>query len=778
MELTILNNILNEHKLSDDEKNFIIDYHNEIKTDIENTESSWNINKLYFKNLFIFGKDNLNIINFKKGLNTICAKNNFGKTSILKIILFNIFDNLQNCGKTKYFINNLNNNEKSSTCLNFNINDKKLSIQKENKKDDKFTTELYGELNNQVIKISENNKTETNKMIQNIIGDEEIFYNLNLCSNKFSDKFIFNSTEQKTQLLRKIFKLHLYELYFKIVKKDILNKKKTIENINGSLNILNKNFENIDVQNLENKVNNNNNILEDLENKKNKIKNINKELQQNISNTNNKIKKLYKKIKYNKTDDNLISKLDKYKNYDIPVKLHNVSGNITEIKNYLDNSNLTYQKNPYKNNEKIINKIETKINLLKEKLPKYHEDVEIKNYDDIENKKFELQKLIENSSDNNIDEKIINKFNLNITSLNNTIYEIISFKNNLDIIITYSNNKSTKKTQICNEISKQKLIDKLSWLNPKSKYLKEYNNIIKLIDNKKYNELSEKIKLLTNKLKLKKEKQIKYIEQEKYNEQYIKYKKLNENEHKKLLDKIEDQKNYKLIDKYETELLNYKNKLNEIDYDLIINEYQNIKIKNNELKLKIKNYKSNSDKIETYTNELNNNNNELKLLLIYKNIVNKHGIPAKMISENISNINIFVNNFIKKFTNITVETLYENYGKKNKKGIQKSGLFINVLKNNKYFDINNLGGFESLIVNLAFKIAFNKYSLYSKSLFIIIDEEFDCIDKNNFNTKLPILLNELKKEYEKIITISHRNIEKYSDNKIIIENDGLSSKII
>ena len=98
-------------------------------------------------------------------------------------------------------------------------------------------------------------------------------------------------------------------------------------------------------------------------------------------------------------------------------------------------------------------------------------------------------------------------------------------------------------------------------------------------------------------------------------------------------------------------------------------------------------------------------------------------------------------------------------------------------KDDKWFHIGNVGGFESWLISIAFKTALNRFSYYSKSAVMLIDEEVDCIDVENFNKKLPVILNKMKQYYYTILLISHRDISKIRDWDIMIEHNGTYSKI-
>jgi DNA repair exonuclease SbcCD ATPase subunit len=64
----------------------------------------WSVSELQFKNVYIYGEDNLNTINFENlnGITGIIANNASGKSSIINILLYSIFGSTT---KTKSYLN-------------------------------------------------------------------------------------------------------------------------------------------------------------------------------------------------------------------------------------------------------------------------------------------------------------------------------------------------------------------------------------------------------------------------------------------------------------------------------------------------------------------------------------------------------------------------------------------------------------------------------------------------------------------------------------------------
>ena len=89
----------------------------------------------------------------------------------------------------------------------------------------------------------------------------------------------------------------------------------------------------------------------------------------------------------------------------------------------------------------------------------------------------------------------------------------------------------------------------------------------------------------------------------------------------------------------------------------------------------------------------------------------------------------------------------------------------------KSLSTTRFSGYEKLMLQLAFKRALNKYSYNSKSSLIIIDEALDCIDMENFQAKLPDVMNMITQDYSTCLAISQRDISHISDNNMFIVKD-------
>lgn len=218
------------------------------------------------------------------------------------------------------------------------------------------------------------------------------------------------------------------------------------------------------------------------------------------------------------------------------------------------------------------------------------------------------------------------------------------------------------------------------------------------------------------------------------------------------------------INKIDNNIDTYVNKINKLQQ-----ESQMLSSNCGTLTANIDELKDKKDKNIEKLKKINDINSELiivkkmiTMLTTYKEMVKYDGVPNALIKKKKEDICKFVNDFIKGFTNLKVDIIDDT---------------VCVEKDKKWFHVGNVGGFESWLISVAFKTALNRFSYYSKSAIMLIDEEVDCIDVANFDKKLPAILDKLKHFYYSILLVSHRDISKLKDWDVIIKNNGTYSII-
>ena len=185
-QMDIIRQYLSLSDISDSDIESIIDLHTDISEELDNDpnklinlnnndHNKWSIDELRFSNTLVYGKDN--VIDFRKyGSNRIIgisAPNRYGKSSILDIILFCLFEKFSR-GDRRDIIHT---NEKSMSCsLLFTVQDKQYMVERTGKRGANDSVKIEAYLYH--IKpdgskkcLNGVDKTETNKRISDLIGD-------------------------------------------------------------------------------------------------------------------------------------------------------------------------------------------------------------------------------------------------------------------------------------------------------------------------------------------------------------------------------------------------------------------------------------------------------------------------------------------------------------------------------------------------------------------------------------------------------------------------------
>ena len=304
-------------------------------------------------------------------------------------------------------------------------------------------------------------------------------------------------------------------------------------------------------------------------------------------------------------------------------------------------------------------------------------------------------------------------------------------------------------------------------LNSDETQFSKVNKELDIIDTEKmiYELLNEKTKL---------EKDLVKIEKNNKTNKLISDVKTEISTNQQIIDFIELEKLYnKFVQSKDTleEINKIENEMNDLDCEIIKNnnDMETLVSTIGTLTSSIDELKSKEDantKCIEKINTLCTEHDALKKLYgkvaHYKDLVKYNGVPNALLIKKKKDICEFVNNFISEFTNIKVNIIDDS---------------VCVKKDGYSFHIGNVGGFESWLIGVAFKTALNRFSYFSKSAIMLIDEEVDCIDVENFDTKLPEIMNKLKKFYYTILLISHRDVTKLKDWDIVINNNGTYSRI-
>lgn len=737
------------------------------------------LKNIKFSNLFSYGENNEINMRNKKGLISINGDNGSGKSSIIDIILFILFDKFSK-GKSKEALNMNKSNGQGILEMEVNGCHYKIIRKIETRKK---STIIYVEKNGE--NISDVNKIKTDALIKEIVGSYEEFITTNILLQNELDISSMNDGD-KMKLLFELLNINKYEEI-----KKMMDKKKN--SLKRKMNEYEKEIEKFSIS-----IKEKNNVIKNINENEKEMKKINKKLKNVIH---NKCKIEYDMEKMNINKENLESlkeKLEKIKTQEYDIK--EFENKIEKLKKEINELEFKKSKNNCGSfSEEKLNKNKKELEL---KTKKY-EKLKIQEFEGLteENIKDKYEKNKKSKEKEITKQK---KYIENLMKKDKLLSKELEISKNKKIIDTYQTQLNElcfdEKCKNCNKnkiklekmenhdldkIRKMKIIkDELKELNLEKeqsnfkKMEEEYENMDRVCDNE-IKELKMEIKEFENN---KKEKLLNL------NEEII--------ELQKEIEKYKSMKNDIEIEK------NIKQKENKImEYTKIIEENNNQK----ELEKKIKNleiYKENESLLKKMKNEEDELENEIEMKKkLEKKLNNEYGEITK--TEEIMNEKIKLkendnkeylkvikvidlyekNNFVGYIMNSYIERLeilinnvlmtIVDYKVKIVQDMNE--LKIYKIENDNDINIRLLSGNEKFLINIAVKASLNNISIKYKTNFFIIDEGFGSCDEKRLK-RVNNLLDLLNKEFEMCLVISHLNVIKSERDMINVKknNNGLS----
>jgi DNA repair exonuclease SbcCD ATPase subunit len=242
----------------------VLKLHAKYKAVNEVKPSAWNIRSLRFMNVFAYGGDHVNTIDFINGIHNLCSPNMTGKSSIVNVIVYALFEktsqnssskiDIVHVGKTEAFIE-----------LVFEHNGTGYLIEKTAKLKKKklgFETNFYqlGDMLSPITPLlSGDSMSPTRKLlngkdsiqsiaeITNYIGDFESFTTHNIISTKLGSSLIQMSPADKLRHFQKLSKTDQYEDYMKIVKESLKTEETELTQLQARLVKLDSETKGIDI---------------------------------------------------------------------------------------------------------------------------------------------------------------------------------------------------------------------------------------------------------------------------------------------------------------------------------------------------------------------------------------------------------------------------------------------------------------------------------------------------------------------------------------------------
>lgn len=757
----------------------------------------WRLEKLKFKNVFCYEesvkRDGFHEINFesKVGLIGILGRNYSGKSSIIDIILFALFDKCHRGKKADIIHKKKKNFEIQLTFWigNVRYQIKKKGVRKNESVAPKVTTEFLQLTHTDSQNLSGSQRSDTNQIIKQTICDyDDFIYTSILLQNDFYGWIKLGNTE-RIKYFNKILKLEDFEKQYDVVRTKKKDLEKTLDVYRkqmaklevASLNLQEENVDQLetmtkDTENMEREKN----VLEyEMRNLQiHKKYNSVRECEKNIEMIKNKLCKfdlnqissisdydemnvyfneMYKKFMDKKTE-NLQHILKKkqdaiYSKKNVNMDIINKFMSCTE-----QEQNEKYQqeiklKQEYEESveflktcDKIISEYEDKIHVIEENKLKYDQLVFSKEQITQKLKKWNVEydpHCTYCRKNNNVDEK--EKLESELKNISSEI--------NVNVNVIHQDNPTDLKKEL--NILKQKKM--------KSKYvIEEWLFLEQTQQNQKQlfhiyeNELSK------NKWNEKIDALIKKIDGE--------YKKINQStfkEYETWKTNMEEKKKY---DELKNELCLLEKNVEYFEKESMfhvlekqISQNKSILQRLSKQKYEMETYQTQKDKLNKEIQDLHS---DIKIYDTYMEIFGKTGLPLKLMNDTIPAIQNTLN-FLTKSIGLDFHYKFHIDDKMN------IDLFVVRNSDQSEIDIEMGSGYEKLITSLLMRISIKQIH-FLKPNFLFIDEGLSNIDEENFQN-IAVVFSLLKEYYKSVFIITHQTeIKNYLDMSIEIQRNQIN----
>lgn len=753
-EIQYIENLLDKDQ-DDIEK--ILDLHRSYSLGISVSEKdsiAWSINYIEFMNIFSYGNDILNRIDFKEGISGILGENAIGKSSVLNTILYGIFGNVYKSQSysNKNIISKFSKKEHLYVKLSISMGNTNYIIERcaKNKKRTtglgmEETVRFYIKNSDGIKELNLATKPETETLIKSKLSilNKQEFILTNLLSNVsygFNNNLLSMNNAQLEETFEALFDLEKYTILYDKSKADY---KILMEKVRGQVERMNFLKCSIDKLNIEQ-------TEDDLERSSKKLKKNRESIQkialklenieQDIIHHAKHERELESKEKINRLVIEKTKILKSCKDIDSLLKIE------SDIENELDS----------KGKEFLLFKKHLQNDLNPSNIPEELVRLEIE-LEEMEKKRVVIANVPEFSEDYMKAKKILKKLSseresgLDLAKIlaqikgleSNETHYILPFETR-DIIVT--------------DLSTKTYIDPTELLRCK-KLVTDKEERDRAIEENIIN--GEMIQRLKKKIRDKKT-QIAYSLRDAIKDLELKLQFIDA--HYALIDLKKDLE-YLENNKRTNELISEKGLLLEKSKTMS-KELEGLILCVNNLEKDIETFDKVDLEMLSIEKTLKPMKKTLKTLKTYTEIVHPKKLPKIIIKDTITKICNEANKIIYNMTGLLCHISEVN--DKWDISLEKNGLFLGP---------EHCSGYERFIINTGLKLGLDKYKFLSSIKMFLIDEVIDCVSEENIE-KVYDLFDVLKKHYKKIIVISHNEeLKKKVEHKINIKIDGKSSMI-
>ena len=692
---------------------------------------SWKLKSLEFDNMFCYKEGNKIDFASMNGVVGIIGKNKIGKSSILDIISYAIFDT---CGRTFKAIEVLNKRKQDfKVKLNVEINGTDYWVERigvlksrKNRKTNKIvdtcpvSVKFYMIEDGQKIDLTGAARKNTqygkgtNEEIRKLLGtfDDFILTSLSLQDNNAN--FINKKQADRKQILSQFMDIDIFEKLNDIAKIDSASERALYKAFQKKDSY--KQLSIIDEQ-LEQSVIKRDDISDEVKKYDVKIDNK-KDIKLNL------VKELWKIDDVSVNIDELEIELKDFKHQkiDLEIELNDSIKSKEELRpKYLElNENINkFDKDEISENYKLFNEIHQSITDTKNLINSTEHEISMiaKSIEGLDKYKYDKEcEYCINNAQEHIEHK--QKLDENLTTATNQKFEYLKTEKLLNIELSKVKDADKIKTVYDTHIDQ---------LNEISNSAIKFDNTISVVT-EKLNHLKTNIKETKQKIKTYNDNEQKILENNKINEK---------------------------IEIISHDISNLEHILQDIttEHNTLISEVISLEKEKEQIEKDIKEQIDIEQKINDYD--------------MYLLSTSKNGVPYDLIAKTLP--------FIKAEIN---EVLY-NMSMKFTISLEMDGKNINgfICYDDVKWPLELISGMEKFICSLAIRIGLINISNLPKSTFLVIDEGFGTLDDENI-TNIEGAFEYLKNQFDFVVVISHIDVIKdYLDTYLPIEvdDDGYST---